>query len=218
MAKRGRKPRNVKVKNRLGSNRHSRHAYGGPAAHKNAVTEARTRELITNRQLLAWRYFADDGLTFEQIGKKLHVSNCTAFMDCIAVKKALPLVLGHEGIDLLRHRAHRRVSAIIRTYLLKALKGDGDAAHIALKALEREARLIGYDAQREDGFSVDQVASVLRGLRQDIFIHVTDETVRRAIADSLQRRSGMLTGEAIDVKTPPPGNGSSGNGSGGTPV
>lgn len=216
MTKRGRKPRNVKPKNSLTSKRHGRHNYGGPAAHKNAVETARELDLITNRALQASRLFRDEGLTFEEIGKRLGVSNSCAFNDCISVQKAMPLVLGHEGMELLKHRAYTRLNKLIRVHLARSLKGETDSAAIVVRALEREARMLGYDAQREDGFSADQVATVLRGLRQMIFLHVTDENIRRAIADDLQRQSGLLGGDVIDVNVKPSGNGSSGNGSGGT--
>jgi hypothetical protein len=121
----------------------------------------------------------------------------------VAVKMAFPLVLASDGIELLKHRALARIDKLIETHWDK--RKEKPSADIILRALEREARLVGYDTQRDEGFSADQVRSLLHAFREDLLEIVTDDHMRRAIAGALQRRSGLLGG-AIDV-TPEPTDG-----------
>lgn len=178
---------------------------GGPAAHKEAVQRAKELALITERQLQAWNLFTA-GATFEQIGAELGISNCMAHKDCMAVKKAMPQVLAHDGVELLKARVLQRTDAIIRRHW-PSLK-EKASADVILKAMEREAKVVGYDAQREDGFSAEQVAALLRSVRADMLDVITDPAVRQAIGQILQRRAGLLAGQTIEttaVKETTPG-------------
>ena len=66
---------------------------------------------------------------------------------------------------------------------------------------ESRRKLFGFDAREEGGFSAEQVARLLTAVRSDLLELVTDQETRRAIAQALHRRSGLLSGATvIDVQ------------------
>ena len=135
--------------------------------------------------------------TMQQIGTEHQTSNYTAFMDCMAVKKAMPLVLGTEGVELLKARVLERTDAIVRTHWPSLRKRESYDA--VLRAMEREAKVVGYDAKREEGYSAEQVAALLRAMRADLLELITDVALRQRIGVVMQRRAGLLAGEVIEV-------------------
>ena len=172
-------------------------ARGGPPSHKSAIARAQELELITERGRRAWQLFVG-GATFNQIGKELGVSGKTAYYDCISVKKAMPLVLGIEGLELLKARALDRIQAMILTHWPN--RGKKPSADVIKGMLEREAAMLGLDAPKTpQGFTADEVARILSGISVDIRQIVTDATMLRAIHVALQRRSGLLA----SAETPP---------------
>ena len=62
---------------------------------------------------------------------------------------------------------------------------------------ESRRKLFGFDAKDEGGFSAEQVARLLTAVRSDLLELVQDPETRRAIAQALHRRSGLLSGAAV---------------------
>ena len=190
--KRGRKHRNIRKQNGLTTYQGA----AGRPAHIDAIKRAKELALISERQFMAWNLFVA-GATFEQVGKELKVSNKTAWTDVMAVKDSLPLVLAHHGVEVLKARVLARTDALVRTHW--PAKAKKDSADVILKAMEREAKVVGYDAKREDGFTAEQVTSVFRAMLTDLLELITDPATRQAIAEVMRRRAGLLAGETIDV-------------------
>jgi hypothetical protein len=61
------------------------------------------------------------------------------------------------------------------------------SADVVLGTLEREARLFGLDAQRQDSYSLDQVVNLVRSIAA-LFQEVVDA------ADALERRQRFAAG------------------------
>ena len=193
--KRGRK-RNSKKRNALASEKHN--AKSGPPAHKDAVKRAAELKLITERQQQAFTLLIEEGLTMEQIGVRLGVSNRTAFMDCVAVKNAMPAVLGHDGVELIKRRHLHLIERVITAHIGKA--GQPAHASVILAALKRSAEMIGLDAPRTTGFTTEEVLRLLGTVKAVIFEQIADVATRRVIAEELRRRSGLLPGGVIDAE------------------
>lgn len=168
--------------------------HAGPPAHRSVVKRARELQLITERQLQAWELFVA-GYTFEQIGTALKVSGKTAFYDCVNVRKALPDVLAADGLALVRRRAIRRLDDLWRHHWEGRRKPTMDLIRI----LEREAAILGYDAPKQTGIAVEDVARLLAAMRASVLQHVADPEVRRVIAEAIRQQSRLLPGAVIDV-------------------
>lgn len=134
---RGRQPRNLT--RRMGF---TRFIQGGPPAHHEASKRARQLGLITMRQQRAWDLFTA-GATFQQVGDALGVSNKTAWEDCVAVKRQLPVLLVKECV-LIRARQLARLDGVHRAHWPK--RHQKPHADVLLKVYEREAKLLGLDA------------------------------------------------------------------------
>lgn len=183
---------------------------GGPAAntkpangltrrgrsHSEATRTARKAAEIATRSRKAWDLFTRDELTFEQIGKRLGVSNYTAHQDVMRVKNHL-LDGGALDPDLLRTKQQARLTRIARLHNKKA--GTKTGADVLIRVSEREARLNGLDRQRETGYTLDQMLGLLRGIRALFLDLVTDDGVRQAFARGLTGKVGPALMKAIDV-------------------
>lgn len=161
--------------------------FTGPPAHAEAVRRARDEERIAARRAKAWRLFAVEELTFDQIGKRLNVSGKTAFYDVQAVRRARKDA-GLLDADFLADRQQATIRTVIRTHLPK--RDRVESARVILQALEREARLNGLDRQREAGYTAEQVVALAKALAADLLAAFPATEERRRIADVFRRRMG----------------------------
>ena len=188
--KRGRKANSRKT-TALASERNN--AKSGPMAHKDAVKRARELKLITARQQQAFDLLTK-GYTMVAIGKTLGVSNYTAFMDCGAVRKAMPLVLGHDGLELFKSVILARCEAIVRSHWKK--RGQKSSADVIFRADEQIRAMLGLDAQKAGGFSAEEVARLLSAVRALTEQRVADDETRRLISQDIRR---LAQGVVVDV-------------------
>ena len=86
-----------------------------------------------------------EGLTLAKIGQRLGVS---AVMVHKYIKSELEAIRAetHETAIMEREIALLRLESIIGISFKKALEGDWKAASLMLKAMERQAKLLGLDA------------------------------------------------------------------------
>jgi hypothetical protein len=182
---------------------------GGPAAHKIAISRAAAAEKLARRRRAAWDLFVGERLTFLEIGARLGVSNKTAWEDVVAHRDALV----REQLldpDMARSRQIGGIAALVQTHWKSRRKKN--SADVILAAWTREAKLLGLDA-RQDVYSADQVAAVLRGIAGLFMEIVADPEQRRQFSIGLRRKVGALAAQAgIN------GNGNGGNGHGAKPV
>ncbi len=190
--KRGRK-RNVKLRNGL-----TRQMKGGPAAHKEAVRNARTAQRIAARRHKAWELFVG-GATFVQIGQALEVSNRTAWYDVKAVYDGL-LAHGLVNADLMRMRQQAELDALKRANWDRATKkGNKASADVIMKTLDREARLNGLDRERKEVYSYDQVMLIVQAAAAVYMKVEADLEKRRLYIAGLRRQLGPALAPPMDM-------------------
>lgn len=139
-------------------------------------------------------YF-DEDRKLEDIAEATKVSIFTASMD-VRLARDAAMAADADRLVLDRERQAARLERLIAGSMAQALargklKSQG-AAGVALNAMARESRLLGLDARREDTFSSEQVAGLLRGITQLFVEVVQDERLRREFALGLRRKVGTI--------------------------
>lgn len=180
-----------KVKSRNGF---TRQHYGGPAAHKEAVSRARKRREIALRRPRAWRLLVEERLTFVQIGKRLGVSDCTAHKDCVAHAQALE----HAGLvdsAFVVARIQAGIDGVINKHWPK--RDRVESGRLIVQALDREAKLHGADRQRQGTYTVEQFVAVLRQLARALVDAFPAEADRRVIVSVVRRL--LPAGDVVEV-------------------
>lgn len=86
------------------------------------------------------------GLTYERIAQQLGVNLRTAWDD---VQIGLEISL-YEPADQVRELELRRLDAMWATMYTKAIGGNIEATHAALRIQERRAKMLGIDAPNPD--------------------------------------------------------------------
>jgi hypothetical protein len=142
---------------------------GGPAAHKEAVRRAQFEENRARQRREAWAMFVKH-LTFQQIGDAMRppVSNKTAYYLC----RERLAELQREGIQddaLMFARAQQHLDEMRRALLPslwhRSPNVRKNAADTLVAVSAREARLMGLDRTKAEGYSVEQVRGLLRGVQ-----------------------------------------------------
>lgn len=131
------------------------------------------------------------------IGKALGVSNFTAHQDLVAYRDQL-LATGFQDAALRQDAALGRLDRLIALHMKKA--GNKGSADLVLKALEREARIVGYD-KKQTGISQERVAAALRGLRDDLLREFPDKADQQRIFNVLRRRFGPVASGPAAIET-----------------
>lgn len=120
-------------------------------ARHTAARKAKAVATVRSKDALALRC---EGLTFDEIGKRLGVTKQRAFQ---IVKNALAAVAA-ECKELAEHQLAfelSQIDSVIRGMAPKSARGDARAGAVILKAMERRAKLLGLDAPEKHEHLVD---------------------------------------------------------------
>lgn len=172
-------PRNSRPRNGLLT-----HQDGGPAAHKLAVRKAQAAEALASRRAKAWKLYITEGVTFVELGKRLGVSNKTAWEDVMFVYRAIQASPA-SSTAALRGRQQAILDKVISTHLPR--RSSNASATTILNALNREARLHGLDKTLPAGYSLEQVLTLVRRLTTAFHRIIADTELRRQFAEELRR-------------------------------
>lgn len=185
--KRGRK---ANIRSEKGFNRQH-----GATVHSETTRAARRAEVIAARRQKAWALLVGEpSLTFEQIGQRLGVSNYTAWCDCVYVRDHLlerGLLDPAMGAATAKAQLDQVKAAHLRLAASKS-RPSVQSARVVLETLNREARMLGYDRHRDQGYSAEQVLAELNKLYDRIMAAIPDgETtgseVRRLVTQAVLR-------------------------------
>ena len=164
---------------------------GGKPANREATKSAAKRAEMIARQTKVWELYVA-GATLKQAGVAVGVSEPTAWHDVRATLARLQELATIDG-DLALRRQLARLDAIHRAHYPN--RGERASAEILLATNAHEAKLLGLYAQRETGYTVEQVTGMLRGLTALFLEVVQDGEARRRFADGIRR----IAGETIDI-------------------
>jgi len=159
------------------------HGGGRPAAQRAAKTAARLE-----MQAHVWRLLVSGGGTtsFKQIGREVGCSEVTAWRYALAYANRLDRqILGDA--KTWRMVQASQIQAIKEAHWKN--KGKKTSADVILRAMEREAKLLGIDREPDAGvYSGTQVKSMLQGLFMLFVQLVEDVELRRQFALGIRRQ------------------------------
>lgn len=170
---------------------------GGPAGHREAVKALNDEERILKRRADAYRLFKDESLTFTEIGKKLGVSNKTAWEDVNAYRQVIQHEFAVDG-DMIRHRILANLRHIYRTHSKKT--ASAASAKVMLDSLAQERKLLGVDlSDTTSTYTGEQVMGVIQAICRLFMELVADQDLRLQFATGVRRKVKLEMRSAIPI-------------------
>ena len=183
----------------------------GPGGHKQSIQGARDERRILVRQQDASRLYVDQMLTYEEIGKRLGTSIKTAWYDVDAARARLYADATAETRAILQ-RQQALIDRLYKAHQRQATRKTSpskSSSEVVLEVMGHEAKLRGLYPERKQGYSLDQVLSILRnytGIVMDALRGIEDGRVpvpaaRGLIAQGLREQMGPVGRQVtIDVE------------------